>query len=35
MLKGVYFWMGILVARYIFRRRTVQIDLERLRNAGF
>ncbi len=34
MMKSVYFWMGLLVARYLFRRRTVQIDLDRLRNAG-
>ena len=34
MLRAVYFWMGLLMARYLFRRRTVQVDLDRLRNAG-
>jgi len=34
MLRAVYFWMGLLMARYLFRLRTVQVDLDRLRNAG-
>ena len=34
MWRTVYFWLGLLLARYLFRRRIVQIDLDRLRNAG-
>jgi hypothetical protein len=34
MWRAIYFWAGLLLARYLFRRRSVQIDLERLRNAG-
>jgi hypothetical protein len=34
MWRAIYFWMGLLMARYLFRRRRVPIDLERLRNAG-
>jgi hypothetical protein len=32
--RAIYFGMGLLMARYLFRRRTVHIDLERLRKAG-
>jgi hypothetical protein len=35
MWRTIYFTVGLLVARYLFRRRTVRIDLDRLRNAGF
>jgi hypothetical protein len=35
MWRSVYFAIGFFVARYLFRRRAVQIDLERLRSAGF
>jgi hypothetical protein len=34
MWRSVYFWIGLLLARYLFRRRLVQIDLDRLRSAG-
>jgi len=34
MWRAIYFWVGLLMARYLFRRRTVNIDLDRLRNAG-
>jgi hypothetical protein len=34
MWRAVYFWVGLLMARYLFRRRAVQVDLDRLRNAG-
>ena len=34
MWRAIYFWVGIVVARYLFRRRTVPLDLDRLRNAG-
>jgi hypothetical protein len=34
MWRAICFWVGILMARYLFRRHTVHIDLERLRNAG-
>jgi hypothetical protein len=35
MWRVLYFWIGLLVARYLFRRPTEQIDLDRLRSAGF
>jgi hypothetical protein len=34
MWRMIYFWVGLLMARYLFRRRTEHIDLERLRRAG-
>jgi hypothetical protein len=34
MWRAICFWVGLLMARYLFRRRTVHIDLERLRSAG-
>lgn len=34
MWRSIYFWMGVVLARYLFRRRNVQIDLEQLRKAG-
>jgi hypothetical protein len=34
MWRAICFWVGLLMARHLFRRRTVHIDLERLRNAG-
>jgi len=34
MWRAIYFWVGLLMARYLFRRRTVNIDLDRLRSAG-
>ena len=34
MWRVIYFWVGLLTARYLFRRRTVHIDLDRLRSAG-
>jgi hypothetical protein len=34
MWRSIYFTVGFLLARYLFRRRPVQIDLERLRSAG-
>jgi hypothetical protein len=34
MWRAIYFWAGLLMARYLFRRRTVHIDLDRLRSAG-
>jgi len=34
MWRAIYFWAGLLMARYLFRRRTVNIDLDRLRSAG-
>jgi hypothetical protein len=34
MWRVIYFWAGLLTAQYLFRRRRVHIDLERLRNAG-
>ena len=35
MWRSVYFWIGLLLARYVFRRRRImQIDLDRLRSAG-
>lgn len=34
MKRTIYFWMGLLLARYLFRRRIVQIDLDPLRSAG-
>jgi hypothetical protein len=35
MWRTIYFSIGFLIARYFFRRRAVQIDMERLRSAGF
>jgi hypothetical protein len=35
MWRTIYFWMGLLLARYLFRRRIVEIDLNRLRSSGF
>jgi hypothetical protein len=36
MWRSIYFVVGVLVARWIFRRPSHQIDLvTRLRNAGF
>ena len=32
--RSISFTIGFIVARYLFRRRAVQIDLERLRSAG-
>ena len=34
MWRAIYFWVGLLMARYLFRRRAVHIDLDRLRSAG-
>lgn len=34
MWRAIYFWVGLLMARYLFRRRIVHIDLDRLRSAG-
>ncbi len=34
MWKTVYFWLGLMLARYLFRRRSIEVDLNRLRNAG-
>lgn len=34
MWRAIYFWVGLLMARYLFRRRPVHIDLDRLRSAG-
>jgi hypothetical protein len=34
MWRAIYFWLGLLMAQYLFRRRRVHIDLDRLRNAG-
>ena len=34
MWRMIYFWIGLLVARYLFRRRSEQINLDRLRSAG-
>lgn len=34
MWRTIYFWIGFLVASYLLRRRTEQIDLDRLRSAG-
>jgi hypothetical protein len=34
MWRAIYFWVGLLMARYLFRRRIVHIDLDRLRRAG-
>jgi hypothetical protein len=35
MWRAIYFSIGLLPARYVFRRRIVPIDLERLRSSGF
>jgi hypothetical protein len=35
MWRSVYFTLGLLLARYLYRRRVVRVDLDRLRNAGF
>jgi hypothetical protein len=34
MWRAIYFWVGLMMARYLFRRRIVHIDLDRLRSAG-
>ncbi len=34
MWRTMYFWLGLLLARYLFRRRIIEVDLNRLRNAG-
>ena len=34
MWRAIYIWVGLLLAQYLFRRRTVHIDLDRLRSAG-
>jgi hypothetical protein len=34
MWRAIYFSAGLLLARYLFRRHSVRVDLERLRNAG-
>ena len=34
MWRMIYLWIGLLVARYLFRRHSRQINLDRLRNAG-
>ena len=35
MWRSIYFTLGLLLARYLFRRRVVSVDLDRLRRAGF
>jgi hypothetical protein len=35
MWRSVYFTLGLLLARYLFRRRVERVDLDRLRRAGF
>ncbi len=34
MWRAIHGWLGLVVARYLFRRRPLEVDLDRLRSAG-